>query len=202
MKVDRVATIFCGVYFGYFIALAGLAISATDPKGGVILGQLSVFPGALVLTWIGMDKLVPADSPLNSGLFTFPLSLVIMYFAGWAIGGLWRQLNTNNRFALAVCGLYLVYIILLFGLALSLGGFIFGEWSVFPARLLLEWSGSEKLIPPGSWLGSGLFTFPLSLAIMYFVGLAIGRIWTRLRHSPAGGHPTLIGDNPPDIPSR
>jgi hypothetical protein len=88
VKLNRGGLKLCGIYIGYFVLLSGLAISSTDPKGGFLLGQLSIVPAGLFLTWSGLLRFIPPNSWLNSVFLTLPLSLVITYLIGWAISGI------------------------------------------------------------------------------------------------------------------
>jgi hypothetical protein len=54
------------------------------------------------------------------------------------------------------------------------GAYLLAQLSVFPALALLSWSGLIEFAPVDSWLSWLLF--PISLAIVYFIGWAISAI--------------------------
>jgi hypothetical protein len=88
VKLNKGGLILVAVYICFFVVLSAIALMARDPKGAWFFGQLSVLPALAFLGWTGLlDLMAPYvrdNSWINSGLFSVPLSLVIVYLVGWA----------------------------------------------------------------------------------------------------------------------
>jgi hypothetical protein len=82
------------VYLCWLLIFAGLAVTTSDPKGAYLLGQMSILPAQLLLWNSGLGQFleshVASDSWINSWFFTGPLSLLVVYLLGWAMGALRR----------------------------------------------------------------------------------------------------------------
>jgi hypothetical protein len=87
VRLNRGGLIGCGIYAGIFLLLVGLEFVA-DPKGVAVLGQFAVLPAGILLTFSGLNRILPDDSWMSSGYFALALSLVIAYCVGWAINGI------------------------------------------------------------------------------------------------------------------
>lgn len=89
MKPNRVALKFTAVYLCYFAVLIGISLATRNPKGATFFEMLAVVPGLLFLLCTGilslLDAHVPYESWLNSWLFFFPVSLVVVYLFGCAM---------------------------------------------------------------------------------------------------------------------
>jgi hypothetical protein len=84
-----------------------------------------------------------------------------------------------NRGGLISCGVYIGIFVL--SIALEFGAApeaipLLGLLAVFPAAILLGFSGLHKIIPNDSWMSSGYVDLALSLIIAYLVGWAISGI--------------------------
>jgi hypothetical protein len=86
-----------------------------------------------------------------------------------------------NRTALKFCGLYIVFVILLIGLAYfsgdAKGRVILVQMAMMPAGILLLTlphllGFTDHLIQVDSWMNSVFFFFPMSLVAMYLIGWA------------------------------
>jgi hypothetical protein len=88
-----------------------------------------------------------------------------------------------NRGGLICCGIYIGIFVLCIGLEFGAAPEaipLLGLLAVFPAAILLGFSGLHKLIPNDSWMSSGYVDLALSLIISYLVGWAISWIVRRL----------------------
>jgi hypothetical protein len=84
-----------------------------------------------------------------------------------------------NRGGLISSGVYAGIFLVLIGLEFftdSKGVALLGQLAVFPAGILLAFSGLLKIIPADSWIGSGYFALGLSFVISYLVGWAFSAI--------------------------
>lgn len=97
MKLNKGGLKLCAVYFCYFVLMSIPELITSNPKGAVFFGLLSVAPCVLVfmlLASLGLGDVlmyvIPYESWLNSGLFTVPVSFVVVYLIGWAMSALAR----------------------------------------------------------------------------------------------------------------
>lgn len=100
MKLNKGALKFCAVYICYFAVMSGIALTASDPKGAWFFGQLAVAPGLLFLGLSGLGDFLAGylkDTWVNSGFFTIPLSLVIVFLIGWATSAVVKLLKFSSK---------------------------------------------------------------------------------------------------------
>jgi hypothetical protein len=96
-----------------------------------------------------------------------------------------------NKGGLKFCAVYVCFFVLLSALAIMArdpkGAWVLGQLSVLPGLFFLEVSGLTDLLVPYfkdyPWLNSGLVSFPVSLAIVYFLGWGIAAFSAFIRHA-------------------
>jgi hypothetical protein len=96
VKLNKGGLKLCAVYLCYFALMTVLELMARG-KGTFFFGSLSILPFGIVLMlleFVGLGdvtmRFFESHDLLNTGLFTVPVSFLLVYLTGWAVNAFAR----------------------------------------------------------------------------------------------------------------